>query len=107
VIEHIQEAAFDAKVRNAALPVVVDFYGQGCPPCDKLAPIFEQVAGEFDGRASFVKIDVGDASSVAAEFGIFGVPTVLFFKEGRPVDKVMGLVPKNTLVKRVAELVEG
>ncbi len=67
----------------------------------------EEVAGEFAGQAKFVKVDLSEAVDVAARFGIWAAPTLLFFKGGQPVDKLQGVVPKPTLKQRVAALVEG
>jgi len=106
MIESIDGAAFSARVRASKRPVVVDFYGQQCPPCARLLPHLEAVARETGDAAAFVKIDVADAEDVAAELGVFTVPTVLFFRDGQPVDKITGYVPKATLAARVAELLE-
>jgi thioredoxin 1 len=67
----------------------------------------EEVAGEFAGRAKFVKVDLSEAMDVAAQYGVFAAPTLLFFKEGHPVDKLQGVTPKPTLKQRVTALVEG
>ena len=67
----------------------------------------EEVSGEFAGKAKFVKVDIEDAEDVAVGYGIFAVPTILFFRDGQPVDKIMGLVAKPKLVERVNTLVAG
>jgi thioredoxin 1 len=105
MLEQIDGGSFDARVRQAPGPVVVDFFGKTCPPCAKLLPLLEQVAVEFEGQASFVKVDVEDAEDVASQLGISVVPTVIFFRDGSPVDKLTGFVPKAKLASRVAELV--
>ena len=104
MIEQIDGASFEAKVRKASRPVVVDFFGKQCAPCKKLLPILEEIASQFGDRAAFVKVDVEDAEEVAVELGIFSVPTVMFFKEGRPADKVTGLASKATLTSRLEGL---
>lgn len=106
MIEQINGDAFEARVRKSSQPVVVDFYGKQCGPCKKLLPLLEEVATSYDGKATFLKVDVEDAESVAVDLGVFSVPTVIFFKEGQPVDKIQGLVSKATLASRVAELVQ-
>jgi len=67
----------------------------------------EEVAGEFAGKAKFVKVDVEDAEDLAVRYGVFAVPTLLFFKGGQPTDKLQGLVPKPKLKERVTALIEG
>ncbi|MEZ0229004.1 MAG: thioredoxin family protein [Planctomycetota bacterium] len=107
MIEQIDGGAFDERVRKSSQPVVVDFFGQACPPCKKLLPILEDVATDNAGRATFLKVDVADAEDVAAELGVYTVPTVVLFKGGQPVDKITGYVAKPTLAARVAELLGG
>src|SRR5271169_1515124 len=104
-LKQIDAEAFETEVKNAAGPVVVDFYGQDCAPCRKLLPIVEEVAKEFEGKATFVKGDVEDLTDVAVAYGVFQVPTLLFFKGGELVDKMLGLVPKAQLKSRVQALV--
>jgi len=67
----------------------------------------EEVSGEFAGKAKFVKVDIEDAEDVAVGYGVYAVPTILFFKDGQPVDKLMGLVAKPKLVEHVKTLVAG
>lgn len=106
MIEQIDGGAFEARVRKSSQPVVVDFFGQQCAPCKKLLPILEEVAGTVAGKATFLKVDIADAEDVAADLGVFSVPTVILFKDGHAVDKITGLVAKNVLASRVAELIE-
>ena len=101
MIDQINGSVFDEKVRKAARPVAVDFYGKCCVPCTKLLPVLEVVAVEMAGRIDFVKIDVEDAGAIAAEFGVTTVPTIIVFKDGWPVDKVEGLLSKHSLVSRI------
>jgi thioredoxin 1 len=106
MIEQIKGDVFDARVRQSAKPVVVDFFGKQCQPCKKLLPILEEVATELGDKVTFVKVDVEDAEDVASELGVFSVPTVLVFKDGHPVDKVVGLVSKASLSSRLAEVAD-
>ena len=107
MIDSIDAASYDAKVTQATRPVVVDFYGQNCPPCEKLHPILEDLSAQYGDRATFVKIDIEDASDLAAELGVFSVPTVLFYSGGAPVDKVVGVPPKAKLAAKIDGLLAG
>ena len=105
MIEQIDGASFDLKVRRSTRPVVVDFFGKQCQPCKKLLPILEEVAASYGDSASFVKVDVEDAEAVASELAVFSVPTLIFFKDGYPVDKVTGVTSRSALASRVEDLI--
>ena len=81
--------------------LVVDFFATWCGPCKKLAPILDEVAEEFAGKANIVKVDIDESEDLAIEFGIRSVPTVLFLKNGQVVDKFVGAIPKSEIVSKV------
>jgi len=81
--------------------VVLDFWATWCGPCRMIAPIIEEMANEYDGKAIIGKVDVDNAPRAATKFGIRNIPTVLFIKNGEIVDKQVGAVPKNTLVSKL------
>ena len=84
--------------------VMVDFGATWCGPCKALAPVVEEIAKEYEGRAAICKADVEECPSIAAQFRIRNVPTVLFFKNGEPKDKSVGLVQKSTLTDKLDAL---
>ena len=84
--------------------VMVDFGATWCGPCKALAPVVEEIANEYEGRAAVCKADVEECSSIAARFRIRNVPTVLFFKNGELKDKSVGAVQKSTLTQKIDAL---
>lgn len=88
----------------AGLPVVIDFSATWCGPCKKIAPIIEELAGEYDGKAIIGKCDVDENDELTSKFGIRNVPTVLFIKGGEVVDKHAGAAPKSVFVEKIEAL---
>lgn len=99
----ITEQNFDEVLRNNPV-VMVDFGATWCGPCKALAPVVEEIAAEYEGRAAIGAADVDELSSITARFRIRNVPTVLFFKNGELVDKSIGLVQKKTLTDKIDAL---
>jgi thioredoxin 1 len=86
--------------KNGELPLVVDFGATWCGPCRMVAPIIEELAKEYDGKLVVGKCDVEEADDVAMEFGIRNIPSILFFKDGKVVDKLVGAVPKAKIKEK-------
>lgn len=82
-------------------PIVVDFWAQWCGPCLALAPVIEELSKEYEGKAIVGKLDVDNNPGISSQYGIRNIPTILFFKDGKLVDKQVGAVPKNHLVKKL------
>ena len=93
-----------ASLKTGNLPLVVDFWATWCGPCRMMAPIIEELANEYDGKVVVGKCDVEECEELAAEFGIRNIPTVLFFKNGDVVDKLIGAQPKAKLVEKFDSL---
>jgi thioredoxin 1 len=104
-VKQISEAAFGAEVAQAAGPVLVDFYAPWCGPCKAMAPLLEEMAGQFTNRVKFVKINVDEAQSLAQRYRITGVPTLLLFKDGKVVDSVIGMTSARALRARLESFV--
>lgn len=101
------DANFASDVEGASGVVVVDFWAPWCGPCRFVAPVIEQLAAEYAGRVTFGKLNVDDSAVVAAEYGIRSIPTIAVFKDGVPVDGVVGAVPKAQLAALVNRHLQG
>ncbi len=91
----VTEQSFDQAVLKSLEPVLVDFWAPWCAPCRHLAPIVEELSGEYDGKVTFTKLNVDEAPSIAARYGIMSIPTVMLFKGGQAVKQIVGLRPKK------------
>ena len=102
----LTDATFDSEVYESDIPVVVDFGATWCGPCKRIAPIIEELAKEYEGKVKIAKFDIDASPGTPAKFRVMSVPTVLFFKEGKPVDQVVGLVPKAQLKAKIEGLLD-
>lgn len=99
-IIELNQVVFKDEVINSELPVLVDFSAVWCGPCKMLDPVVKQLAQEWDGKVKFVKLDVDHNPEVAMEYQVMGVPTLMLFKNGEPVERVTGYQPKDRLEKK-------
>ena len=97
---HITEETFKTEVLDSSQPVLVDFSAVWCPPCKMLDPIVQQLAGEWEGKVKVVKIDSDENPNLVMQFGVMGIPTLLFFKAGEVKERITGYMPKEKLVAR-------
>lgn len=95
---------FNKEVLETTEPVLVDFWAEWCPPCRMIAPVIEELAAEFEGRAKVGKLDVDNNANVAAQYSIRSIPTLLIFKDRQVVDQVVGAVPKSVLTDKLNTL---
>ena len=92
---------FDQEVTNAPTPVLVDMWAAWCGPCRMIAPVVEELAQTYQGKVKMGKLNVDDHPQVAAQLRIMNIPTLLLFKGGQEVDRIVGVVPKEELTRRI------
>lgn len=97
----VTEQTFESEVLRADLPVLVDFWAEWCGPCRMVAPIVEELAGEYAGRLKVTKVDVDDNQHIAMRYSIMSIPTLGVFKGGEMIERIVGYMPKQELKRRV------
>ena len=97
----VSETTWDDEVINSELPVLVDFWAEWCGPCKMIAPAIHDLALEYDGKLNVAKLDVDSAPNIAMKYRVSSIPALIFFKDGQPVDQVIGAVPKGALKKKI------
>jgi thioredoxin 1 len=97
----LNDANFKEEVLESDLPVLVDFWATWCPPCYIVAPIIEEIAKEYEGKLKVCKLNVDEGRTTASEYGIMSIPTLMIFKGGQAVDKVIGAVPKTEIEAKI------
>ena len=100
-VKDISDGTFEREVLEAGRPAVVDFGAPWCPPCRAMEPVFEELAGRFEGGVGFFKMNIDDNPAVAQRYGIKGIPTFLVFDGGREVERVVGATGKEALARIV------
>ena len=103
---HVTDAEFDAKVMQSSVPVIVDFWAPWCGPCRMVAPILDELSKEYDGQIVVAKVNTDENPQHAIQFGVQGIPTMLFVKDGEVVDRMVGAAPKPAIQQRIDTLVE-
>ncbi|MCL4304278.1 MAG: thioredoxin [Anaerolineae bacterium] len=103
---HVSDAEFQEKVLNSTTPVIVDFWAPWCGPCRMVAPILEELAKEYGDKLVVAKVNTDENPQWAMKYGVQGIPTMLFVKDGQLVDRMVGAAPKPFIQQRVDSLLE-
>jgi thioredoxin 1 len=103
-ILEIGDDNFEAEVLRAALPVLIDFWAPWCGPCRTIAPIIEELAGDYDGRLKVVKLNVDDHPLTPSRYGVRGIPNLILFRDGAVRQQIIGAVAKEKLVNAVEQV---
>ena len=99
-LAHINDAAFEQEIRGET-PVLVDFWAEWCGPCRMVAPVLEQIAAEHSGKLKIVKLNVDENSETPMKFNVTGIPTMILFKDGQMVERIVGFMPKPQLLNKL------
>jgi thioredoxin 1 len=97
----VTEATFEGEVLKSEVPVLVDFWAEWCGPCRMVAPIVEELAGEYAGRLKVTKVDVDDNQNLAMRYQIMSIPTLGVFRKGEMIERIVGFMPKTELKRRL------
>ena len=100
----ITDENFQQEVLDSETPVLVDFWADWCQPCKMIAPVVQQIAEEYDGKVKIGKLDVDSNQQTSQAMGIRGIPALIIFNDGKPVDQIIGVVPKSIIQKKIDEV---
>ena len=104
-IPKLTEAVFETEVLKSTLPVMVDFTAIWCGPCKMLDPVVTQLSQEWGGKVKVVKLDVDDNTNLAVQYGVMGVPTLILFIDGKPVQRLTGYQPKDRILSKFSSYI--
>lgn len=102
----VRDNNFEEEVLESSTPVLVDFWAPWCGPCRMVAPVVEEIARDYNNRLKVAKVNVDDNPDTASRFGIMSIPTLILFKEGKPVETLVGFQPKDKLAQKIELLLE-
>ena len=100
-VEMVTKDTFQEMVTESTTPVLLDFFATWCGHCQKLLPLLDEVAVDLDGKVKIMKVNVDENKDLAQKFGIKGLPTMVLFKDGSEIDKLIGFMPKDKIIEKI------
>jgi thioredoxin 1 len=101
---YLDEQNFKKEVEQSEIPVIIDFWAEWCAPCRMMAPMFEQLSSEYEGRLKFAKLNTDEHPGIATRFNIQGIPALVISKQGKEVDRIVGFGPKDVIKTRIDDI---
>ena len=106
MVTEVTDKSFEEEVLKSSMPVMVDLWAPWCGPCRMVAPVVEKLSGDFQGKIKFCKLNVDQNPDTAAKYHVMSIPTLLFFKDSKVVDTVIGAVPERTLKPKLDNIIQ-
>ena len=106
-VVHTSDTEFEREVLKSELPVFVDFWAEWCGPCRMVAPIVDQLAKDYAGRMKFAKVNTDENPGIPTKYGIRGIPTLIIFKNGEEVRRIVGAAPREHYVREIKAILNG
>ncbi len=104
-VSEISDGDFEEQVLKSEVPTLVDFWAPWCGPCKSIAPILEEISGEYEGKLKIAKMNVDENPNTPTRYSVRGIPNLVFFKNGEVVEQIVGAVPKDQLISAIDKVV--
>jgi len=102
-VMEVTDSSFEAEILKHPSPVLVDFWASWCAPCRTMSPIVEAISAEFAGKIKVAKLNVDENQSIAAKYAVMSIPTMILFKEGEEIDRLVGFIAQKNLAEKIKE----